>query len=53
MKRILDYTIIPVFYLTALPICMIIAVMDHNNGKSFVCNLKSVMGIYNRETINK
>jgi len=51
--KIINYTIIPLFYLSALPICVIIALMDYNNGRTFIANLKSVMGIYNNETIKK
>lgn len=51
--KIINYTIIPLFYLSALPICVIIALMDYNNGQTFTANLKSVMGIYNKETIKK
>ena len=45
MRFIINYTIIPLFYLTALPICIIIALMDSNNGKGFKKNLREVMGI--------
>ena len=44
MKKVLDYTIIPFFYIIALPICIIIALMDSNNGKGFKKNLREVMG---------
>ncbi len=43
--KIINYTIIPLFYLSALPICVIIALMDYNNGRTFIANLKSVMGV--------
>jgi|TARA_B100001741_G_C16487448_1_gene567977 hypothetical protein len=47
MKFIINYTIIPVFYVTVLPICVLIALMDSNNGKGFKKNLREVMGIKN------
>ena len=47
MKFIINYTIIPVFYVTVLPICVLIALMDSNNGKGFKKNLREVMQIKN------
>jgi hypothetical protein len=44
MKKVLDYTIIPFFYIIALPICIIIALMDSNNGRGFKKNLREVIG---------
>lgn len=44
IKRIVDLTIIPLFYLTAFPICCLIAFMDMSNGRGFKRNLKEVMG---------
>ena len=45
MHRIINWTIIPLFYITALPICIIIALMDSNNGRGFRTNLHEVMGV--------
>ena len=42
--KIIHWTIIPIFYITAFPICCIIALMDHNNGRGFRNNLRDVMG---------
>lgn len=44
IKRIVDLTVIPLFYLTAFPICCLIAFMDMSNGRGFKRNLKEVMG---------
>ena len=45
MRFVFNFTIIPVFYITALPMCIIIALMDSNNGRGFRTNLREVMGI--------
>jgi len=44
IRRLIDYTVIPLFYLLTLPMCCVIALMDSTNGKGFKHNLKIVMG---------
>jgi len=45
IRKVIDYTIIPLFYLITLPICSLIALMDWNNGKTFIENLKEILGV--------
>ena len=45
IRKAIDYTIIPLFYLITLPICSLIALMDWNNGKTFIENLKEILGV--------
>ena len=42
--KLIHWIVIPIFYVTAFPICCIIALMDHNNGRGFRKNLGDVMG---------
>ena len=44
MLRLLGWIIRPLFLVTMLPICGLIAVMDYNNGKGFLHNLREIMG---------
>ena len=44
MLRVLGWLVRPLFWITTLPICVIIAVMDHNNGRGFRRNLRDIMG---------
>ena len=41
----LSRTLNLILSLLALPICALIALMDHNNGNTFRDNLREVMGI--------
>ena len=45
IRKVIDYTSIPLFYLITLPICSLIALMDWNNGKTFIENLKEILGV--------
>jgi len=45
MRSLFYWPFMLLFYITALPICVIIALMDHNNGRGFKTNLLSVMGM--------
>lgn len=42
--KLIHWIVIPIFYVTAFPICCVIALMDHNNGHGFRKNLSDVMG---------
>ena len=44
MRSLLYWPFMFMFYITALPICVIIALMDSNNGRGFRVNLREVMG---------
>jgi hypothetical protein len=41
----LSRTLNLILSLLALPICALIALMDHNNGRTFTSNLREVMGV--------
>jgi len=44
MLQLIRWIIRPVFLLTMLPICGLIAIMDSNNGRGFKTNLREIMG---------
>ena len=44
MLRILAWILRPLFLIVMLPICGLIAIMDHNNGHTFRHNLSEIMG---------
>ncbi len=44
MLRLLGWIVRPLFLVTMLPICVLIAVMDHNNTRGFRHNLREIMG---------
>jgi hypothetical protein len=44
MLRVLGWIVKPLFLITTLPICVVIAIMDSNNGRGFRNNLREIMG---------
>jgi hypothetical protein len=44
MLRVLGWLVRPLFLMTTLPICVLIALMDHNNGRGFRHNLREITG---------
>ena len=44
MLRVLGWLVRPLFLITTLPICVLIALMDHNNGRGFRHNLREITG---------
>ena len=44
MRFLVYWPFMILFYLPCLPICVIIALMDGNNGRGFRVNLREVMG---------
>ena len=44
MRFLVYWPFMMLFYITCLPICVIIALMDWNNGKEFSVSLREVMG---------
>ena len=44
MLRLLGWIVRPLFLVTMLPMCCLIAVMDHNNRFTFRHNLREIMG---------
>ena len=44
MLRVLGWIVKPLFLATTLPICVVIAIMDSNNGRGFRNNLREIMG---------
>jgi len=44
MLRLLGWIVRPLFLVTMLPICVLIAVMDYNNTRGFRHNLREIMG---------
>ncbi len=45
MRSVIYWPFMLLFYITCLPICVIIALMDWNNGRGFRDNLREVMGV--------
>ena len=48
MRFLIYWPFMLLFYITCLPICVIIALMDWNNGRGFKTNLREVMGQPNK-----
>jgi len=44
LRLFFTWTIIPFFYAVAVIPAAIMALMDHNNGRSFKQNFKEIMG---------
>ena len=44
MLRLLGWIVRPLFLVTMLPICVLIALMDYNNTRGFRHNLREIMG---------
>ena len=48
MRFLIYCPLMLLFYITCLPMCVIIAAMDWNNGRGFRTNLREVMGQSNK-----
>ena len=44
MRSVIYRPFMMLFYITCLPMCVVIALMDWNNGRGFRSNLSEVMG---------